>query len=209
VDTPTPFININLCADSSKPGTYFGSPTSCDSSSPQPGSQTVIMSPVLLINGVAYVPAIGRSSSIVSGTIKAKLLDTNDKVLFDFEQSLALQSSTDDKVVDIASANPTGSRVSIYRDPKVSPNQNPLCDDMRWGCNHKLRTTLNKVILRDCCSFTVPAPASVASDLFLSFSTDLKLVVCGWGRNTIWVALMCGECWWWWWWCLCLCLSCW
>jgi hypothetical protein len=112
-----------------------------------------------------------------TGQMVAQLLDEKKNVLFTFSQSLALASPTDTSVVELPNSDKDGSIVSIWRDPDLFPGQNPLCEDMRWGCNHKLDTSFNKVILKDCCSFLVPPPPNILGNLFAGFNAQLYLKV--------------------------------
>ena len=63
-DSPTPYLAVNLCP-STTANQFVVSSTACNGPVPGSGSaQTIPLTPVLLVNGVSYVPAIVRSSSV-------------------------------------------------------------------------------------------------------------------------------------------------
>jgi hypothetical protein len=63
-DSPTPFLAVNICPSTTS-GRYVVSATTCGAPISGDGSaQTIALKPVLLVNGVSYVPAIVRSATI-------------------------------------------------------------------------------------------------------------------------------------------------
>ena len=63
-DAPTPYLAVNICP-STVSGRYVVSATACGTPISGDGSaQTIALNPVLLVNGVSYVPSIVRSATI-------------------------------------------------------------------------------------------------------------------------------------------------